>query len=237
MANATLIIAFLAGVLSFLSPCVLPLIPAFFSYMSGVSNLEEKQRKAQAIIFANSVFFVIGFSVVFALLGVLINSLLAGIGYDLKVWAGRIGGLVIILFGLYVVGILKLGFLDAEHKLHPRKFRSSYLTSFVFGATFAAGWTPCVGAILGSIFTLAITQPGSAFYMLLAYSLGLGLPFLLVGLFTRQFYALISKSQAFLRYFNIATGILLIIIGVLVFTGNLARIASFAPVQSLVELG
>ncbi len=231
----TIWIAFIAGLVSFLSPCVLPLIPAFFSYMSGVSSedLEKDRSKAQTQIFINSIFFVLGFSVVFATLGVLINSVLSSISYDLKTWASRIGGIIIIIFALYLLKIIKIPFLDAEHKLKAKKFESHYLTSFVFGATFAAGWTPCVGAILGGIFTLAISEPGSAFYLLIAYSIGLGLPFLLVGLFTNQFYTFIAKSEKVLKYFNIITGVLLLILGILVLTGRLGMIASLSPASEI----
>lgn len=236
MGETGIIIAFIAGLLSFLSPCVLPLIPAFFSYISGVSSADfEKNRKsAQLAIFINSAFFVLGFGLVFSLLGVLINSFLTGISYDLKLWSGRIGGIIIIIFALYILGILKLAFLDAEHKLKARKFKSSYVTSFVFGATFAAGWTPCVGAILGSILTLAINEPGSAFVLLMAYSIGLGLPFLFVGLFTEQFHRFIARSTTLLKYFNIVTGLLLLLLGILVFTGKLSMIASLSPLNDFI---
>lgn len=236
MAELGLAIAFIAGLLSFLSPCVLPLIPAFFSYMSGVSSADFQSRRkvVQARVFANTIFFVLGFSIVFSLLGVLINSVLSGIGYDLKVWAGRVGGVIIIIFALHVLRIIRIPFLEAEHRIRVGNAVPGYAGSFVFGATFAAGWTPCVGAILGSIFTLAITQPGSAFYLLLAYSLGLGIPFLLVGLFTSQFYRFIARSGKFLKYFNIVTGILLLALGILVFTGKLSVLASFSPLNDLI---
>ena len=144
-------------------------------------------------IFLNTVFFVLGFSVVFSLLGVLLNSVFSSISYDLRVWVSYIGGAIIILFGLYLVGLLKIGFLEREHKLKSKKFSISYVTSFVFGATFAAGWSPCVGAILGGILTLAATEPGIAFGLLLSYSLGLSVPFLLAGLFISQTTSFIEK--------------------------------------------
>lgn len=182
---------------------------------------------ARLRIFLNTVFFVLGFSVVFSLLGVLLNSVFSSISYDLRIWVSYIGGAIIILFGLYLVGLLKIGFLEREHKLKSKKFSISYVTSFVFGATFAAGWSPCVGAILGAILTLAATDPSIAFGLLFAYSLGLGVPFLLAGLFISQTTSLIEKFSPYLKYFNLIAGILLIILGILVFTDNLAQISNF----------
>lgn len=182
---------------------------------------------ARLRIFLNTVFFVLGFSVVFSLLGVLLNSVFSTISYDLRIWVSYIGGAIIILFGLYLVGLLKIGFLEREHKLKSKKFSISYVTSFVFGATFAAGWSPCVGAILGAILTLAATDPTSAFGLLFAYSLGLGVPFLLAGLFISQTTSFIEKLSPYLKYFNLIAGVLLIILGILVFTDNLAQISNF----------
>ncbi len=184
-------------------------------------------------IFLNTVFFVLGFSVVFSLLGVLLNSVFSSISYDLRVWVSYIGGAIIILFGLYLVGLLKIGFLEREHKLKSKKFSISYVTSFVFGATFAAGWSPCVGAILGGILTLAATEPGIAFGLLLSYSLGLSVPFLLAGLFISQTTSFIEKLSPHLKLFNLIAGVLLIILGILVFTDNLAKVSSFFFVSGL----
>lgn len=190
-------------------------------------------------IFLSSVFFVLGFSVVFALLGVLLQTALSGSSYAVQQWLGRIGGTIIILFGLYLVGLIRPHFLEKDYKIHvKRRFSSRYVTAFVFGAAFAVGWTPCVGAILGAILTLAVTSPGSSFLLLLSYSLGLGIPFLLVGLFTEKAQTWISTSGAWVRYLNYLFGAFLIILGVLVFTSQLSRIAnvSFAA-QCLNSLG
>ncbi len=229
MVEVTFIAAFIAGVLSFLSPCVLPLIPGFLAYLSGTSLKDPSRTK----MFVNSVFFVLGFGSVFALLGVLFNTLLSTVSFTVQEWLSRIGGVIIILFGLYLVGLLKLPFLEREHKFSVKKFSISYVTSFVFGAAFAVGWTPCVGAILGSVFALAISQPGQSFFLLLTYSIGLGIPFLLVGLFATQALALINRSQKFLKYFNIVVGILIILLGILVFTQTLGFVANFGFVNAL----
>ncbi len=224
MADITLFAAFLAGIISFLSPCVLPLIPGFLSYLSGTSAGETDNRTK---MFLNSLSFVLGFSLVFALLGVLLNTVLEAVSYDVQIWLSRIGGVIIILFALYILGLIRLKFLEKEHKLRVRKrFSITYLTSFLFGAAFAVGWSPCVGAVLGSVLALAISQPGLAFVLLMVYSLGLGIPFLIVGLFTGKAIELINRSQRFLKYFNLVVGILLLILGVLVFTNNL-NLASY----------
>lgn len=219
-------IAFVAGLVSFLAPCVLPIIPGFLAYLAGgnVAGAQPKRRE----IFINSVFFVAGFSVVFALLGVLLNTVLTSVAYSVQQWLARIGGLIIIFFGLYLVGLIKIPFLEREHKLTINtKFKSRYLTSFAFGFAFAAGWTPCVGAVLGSILGLAASQPGTAFGLLLSYALGLGVPFLIIGLFAAQASQFIKGYLKAARIVNIVFGALLIVLGILVFTQNLSRIANF----------
>lgn len=178
-------------------------------------------------IFINSVFFVLGFSIIFSLVGVLLQSVLSNISYIVQKWLGYVGGTIIIFFGLYLLGLVKISFLEKEHKLRvKRKFRYSYLTSFVFGSAFAVGWTPCVGAILGAILTLAVTNPASAFPLMISYSLGLGIPFLLAGLFTDRASGFIQKAGPKLKYINYIFGSILILLGILVFTNQLTRIAN-----------
>ncbi|MBI3026770.1 sulfite exporter TauE/SafE family protein [Candidatus Woesearchaeota archaeon] len=224
MVETSIVVAFIAGIVSFVSPCVLPLIPGFLAYLSGTST---GQQGARLKVFLNSVAFVLGFSVIFALLGVLLNTILERVSYNVQTWLSRIGGIIIILFALYILGLIKISFLEREHKLAvKKKFSITYVTSFVFGAAFAVGWTPCVSAILGSIFALAVTNPGSAFILLMSYALGLGIPFLIVGLFTTQATNLINKSATVLKYFNIIVGILLLILGILVFTNKLNVVAN-----------
>lgn len=233
MADVTIIIAFVAGIVSFLSPCILPLIPAFLSYLSGTTVEEAQKSKKKLTVFLNALFFVLGFAIVFSLIGVLLNTVLLNVAYDFRIWLSRIGGIIIIVFGLYLLGLLKIPFLSVEHKFKPKNFKLSYLTSFVFGVAFAAGWTPCVGAVLGTILTLALTSPGSAFSLLFAYSIGLGIPFLLAGLFLSQTLSFVTKTGPFLKYFNYVMGVVLIILGVLVFINYLPRIASFPFVSDL----
>ncbi len=221
MSNITFFIAFFAGIVSFLAPCVIPLVPAFLGHLAG-TKVEEASRWK---LFGHSVLFVLGFGTVFSALGVLLNSILSNVAYTAQLWLGRIAGVIIILFGLYLLGLLKLHFLQTEHKFRVHRFKSRALTSFVFGAAFAVGWTPCVGAVLGSILALAASMPGESFILLLGYSLGLGLPFLVVGLFAQEFLKLMQRNGTILKYFNIVVGVLMLILGVLVFTGRLAEIA------------
>ncbi len=217
----------MGGLISFLAPCVLPIIPGFLAYLAGASTTETESKRKE--IFINSIFFVLGFGLVFALLGVLLNTLLERVAYDVQTWLSRIGGVMIIFFGLYLVGLIKIPFLEKEYKFGVKtKFKSRYATSFLFGLAFAAGWTPCVGPALGVILGLAATQPGSAFILLLTYALGLGVPFLIVGAFTGQATEFINRHAVGLKYLNVVFGIILLALGILIFTQKLSLIANFS---------
>ncbi|HVN26782.1 MAG TPA: cytochrome c biogenesis protein CcdA [Candidatus Paceibacterota bacterium] len=224
-------VAFVAGIVSFLSPCILPIIPGFLAYLAGEST-SATAKPSRGAIFLNSVFFVVGFSVVFALLGVLLNGLLAHAAYAVQTWLARVGGVIVIFFGLYLMGFFKIRFLEADHKINPKiKVRSRYLTSFLFGLAFAAGWTPCVGPVLGGILGLAASAPGAAFSLLLAYAIGLGIPFLVVGLFVAQSSAFINRYASAAVYVNPIFGAILIVLGILVFTQDLSLVANFGFVN------
>jgi len=227
MNELSITFAFFAGLISFIAPCVLPIIPGFLAYLGGTS-VDESGGAKRKEVFLNSVFFVLGFSAVFSALGVLLNTILEAVAYDTQIWLSRIGGVIIIIFGLYLARIIRIPFLDKEHKFEVKKrFKSRYFTSFLFGAAFAAGWTPCVGAVLGAILGLAASAPGSAFSLLFFYSLGLGIPFLIVGLFAAPASRFINRYAKAAYYVNIVFGIILIALGVLIFTQNLSRIANF----------
>lgn len=221
--EVTILIAFIAGVISFLSPCILPIIPGFMSYIVG-SDITNTSRKD---VFLSSVLFVLGFSLVFSIIGVLLSTIFSKTPYNIMVWLSRIGGVIIIIFALQMLGIFKLGFLMRQKELKLKKTNSKKINSFILGVAFALGWTPCIGAILGSIFTIAVTMPYLAFYLLLAYSIGLGLPFLVIGLFTKEFMSLIKNSKNLLKYFNLITGILLLILGILMLTNTLSQVSVF----------
>ena len=225
MNSVAILTAFVGGLVSFLAPCVLPIIPGFLAYLagSGTQGVAPKRKE----IFLNSVFFVLGFSIVFALLGVLLNTVLLSVAPSVQVWLSRIGGILIIFFGLYLLGLIHISYLDRDHKIGvKRKFSSKYFTSLLFGFAFAAGWTPCVGPVLGVILGLAASAPGSAFLLLLSYALGLGLPFLLVGWFTAEATAFIARFGSAAVIINKIFGAILIVLGVLVFTQTIAQVAN-----------
>ena len=192
-------------------------------------NIEKPINKTRDWnIFYSSVFFVAGFSLIFALVGVLLQTVLSSVGTITQVWLGRVGGVIIILFGLFLLGIITPAFLTRQHTFAVKKrFKSHFVTSFVFGAAFAVGWTPCVTAALGAILGLATTKPGGAFILLLAYTIGLGVPFLLVGLFTEKANNLINRGGKIVEIFQKIFAVILIILGILIFIGELSKIANF----------
>ena len=192
---------------------------------------EEKRWR----IFFSSIFFVLGFSLVFSILGILFQTLLSNVSYSVQIWLDRIGGVIIILFGLFMLGLFTPTFLLREHKINPVKGRSSYLTSFIFGVAFAVGWTPCVSAALGAILGLAVTQTANAFVLLLTYSLGLGLPFIILGFFIEKSQAILAKSGKWLYYLQKFFGAILIIIGILIFTSQLSTIANLGSVVGFLD--
>lgn len=238
MADITLPLAFIAGLVSFLSPCVLPLIPAFLTFIAGTTLQQGKAitpDERMKIIVA-SFFFVLGFSTVFAVLGVLLQSVLEAYAYDVRNYLGYIGGIIIIFFGLVMLGVVKIPLLEQEHKLRVKETRYSFLTAFLFGAAFAVGWTPCVGAVLGAVLTLAVTNPTTAFPLMLAYALGLGIPFLLVGIFISRAQGVINYLAPHLKTLNLIFGVILVLMGILVFTGNLVVVANIlgTPLQNII---
>ena len=252
--EASILISALAGLGSFLSPCILPIIPGFLSYLSSASikeatnndgdihNVQGKNqvvfisKKARVNIFINTIYFVLGFSLVFSVLGVILNSVLAtSIGTDFQQYLSYIGGIIIAAFGVNLILSLKITRLNIEKKFTKiPKFKTSYITSFVFGLAFAAGWTPCVGPILGSTFTLAAANPGTAYNLLLAYSLGLGIPFLITGAFFSQATGIIKKITKHLKYFNLIMGSILIVVGILIFFNQLSLLVNIPFVGQLV---
>ena len=244
MAEITLLVAALAGLGSFVAPCILPMIPAFLAYISGTTLSELNQKNGSKTvtinrtnIVLNSVFFVLGFSIVFSTLGVIINSVLATTSGELVEGLNQVGGIIIIGFGIFLLLSMKINKLNMEKKFFPKRSKASYPMSFVFGLAFAAGWTPCVGPILGTILTLAATTPSVAFNLLLVYSLGLGIPFILIGVFYSRATKLIRSMGKHLKYYNIILGGFIVLLGILVFTNQLAYIANFPLLNELLLLG
>ncbi|MEO9309282.1 MAG: cytochrome c biogenesis protein CcdA [Nitrososphaera sp.] len=240
MVEITVAVAALAGLGSFLAPCILPVIPAFLAYISG-TTITDLQRTKGAInilttrlnIFLNTVFFVLGFSVVFSVFGIILNSVLVSSATSLTSSFNQIGGIIIIGFGGFMLLSTRINKLNFEKKIIPAVGRVSYPLSFIFGLAFATCWTPCIGPILGSILTLAATTPSQSFTLLLAYSLGLGIPFILMGLFFSRMTRFVSVLSKHLKYYSIIMGLLIILLGVLVLTNQLSTIASFPLLNDL----
>jgi len=222
--------AFIAGVLSFLSPCVLPLVPGYVSLISGASveTLAAQDRRLLRSVMLNSVMFIIGFSLVFILLGAgatAAGQLVGRFRRDLTF----VAGLVIIIFGLHLTGLLKIKALYADKRLHEVKGGSSPLGAFVVGFAFAFGWTPCIGPILAGILTLAAAEQtvGRGMALLAIYSAGLAVPFLLTSLGIDRFLAFYGRFRRHLHTVEVASGILLIVIGALVLTGRFTVLSGY----------
>jgi cytochrome c-type biogenesis protein len=217
--------AFGGGALSFLSPCVLPLVPPYLCYMAGVSveNFSEgKDALARRALIVSSLLFVLGFTTVFVALG----ASATGIGRFLRQYQdilGAVAGLVIILMGLNFLGLLKLGFLSREARFQANVSPATPLAAYVMGLAFAFGWTPCIGPILGPILTLAGARSsvGEGASLLLVYSLGLGIPFLIAALFSGQFMQFMKRFRGKLGSVEKMIGVLLVISGVLFLTGGM----------------
>jgi cytochrome c-type biogenesis protein len=218
-------VAFWAGIVSFISPCVLPLIPSYLTFITGVSFEDLKTADRAAVRRAtvvHSLFFIAGFSVVFVAMGALFG-LLGGTFIQYREVVRRVGAVLIILFGVYVTGLVRLPFLDMEKKIHLRDKPAGYAGSILVGITFAAGWSPCLGPIVGSILGLAaVGSSASAGYgilLLLTYSVGLGVPFLVSSVAFNSFLSIFNRFKRFIPAVNIVSGVILIAIGVfLLFT-------------------
>jgi cytochrome c-type biogenesis protein len=225
VAEPTLVVATFAGLASFLSPCMLPVIPAFLAQLAGTSlDLSDLQRRD---VLLGTVLFVAGFSTVFATLGVVLGTVLENSATEVLTWLSRLAGTVVIVLGLHLTGLLRLPVLDRQYAARPTTLKPGNLASFLFGASFAVAWTPCVGPILGSTLALATTRPASAFPLLLAYAVGLGAPFLLVGLFPARALSFLGRHRRAAARVHVAFGVILIGMGVLVFTGQLNLLANF----------
>jgi len=222
--------AFLAGLLSFLSPCVLPLVPGYVSLISGASveELQAPQRRMLRTVMLHSLTFVLGFSVVFIALG----AVATGVGQIVNQYhslLSKIAGVIVIIFGLHLTGILKIKALYADKRLHDVKGSSSAVGSFAVGFAFAFGWTPCIGPILATILVLAGAQETvwKGVILLAVYSLGLAVPFLLTSLGVDRFLAFYGRFRRHLHTVEVLSGVLLIAIGVLIFLNNLRLLSGY----------
>jgi len=224
-------VAFTAGFLSYLSPCLLPLIPSFIAYISGVSFGDLKDSGAKADIrrktITHSLLFILGFSVVFILLG-LTATVVGKALWQYQKAIRMVGGALIVLFGLSLMGVIKFDFLLKERRFNIQAKRASYVGSFLVGVTFAAAWTPCAGPILGSILVLAGTRADAAqgAGLLAVYSAGIAVPFFLTGLLVNSFLENFNRFKKVLNVINIVGGVFLVVVGVLVMTNYLTVIGN-----------
>ena len=233
ISQISLFAAFSAGLLSFISPCVLPLVPSYLSYITGLSvenlaKVEERERFKSAIML-NALLFIAGFSTVFIAFGAS-ASLIGQVLYEYQDVIRKVGGILIVIFGLYLLGILKLNFLMTERRLvHFESRPVGYVGSFLIGTAFAAGWTPCVGPVLGTILAYASTTESMSggVILLSAYSFGLGLPFFLTAFGMDTFLSYFKSLRTYLGGVSFVSGILLILVGVMLFTDSVTLFTSF----------
>lgn len=218
------IVAFTAGILTFLSPCILPLIPSFIAYITGVSysDLKDEKKDVRIKTISHTILFILGFSVVFILMGLTATALGKMLfAYQKFIRIG--GGVLIILFGLTLTGLLKIGFMEKDHHLNVHTKKATYLGSFLVGVTFAAAWTPCAGPIFGSILVIAGTEGNvvEGVKLLSLYSAGIGVPFLITAIAMHSFLAYFNRFKKVMAHINKIAGALLILVGVLIITDSL----------------
>ena len=225
--------AFIAGALSFASPCVLPLIPAYISFLGGASldqlTAEDGIDSALARrVFISASAFVIGFSTVFIIFGATATAL-SGLVAQNAILLGQIAGVIIVIFGLHYMGVFRIGFLNFEKRFHLENKPAGLIGSFILGLAFAFGWTPCVGPILASVLMVAASGD-SALYgtsLLTVYAAGLGIPFLIAAFAVKPFMSFMGRFRRHMRKVEITIGALLIATGVAIFTGDLAEVANW----------
>ena len=232
MDNVGILTAFIFGLLSFISPCVLPIVPGYLSFISGVSfeemqNSENRSRVRKRIL-ANSVFFIIGFSLIFISLGASATAVGQFLREQLNLMS-KIAGVIIIIFGLHMMGLFKISFLNYEKRFQTQAKPLGLLGAFVVGLAFAFGWTPCIGPILAAILAIASQQDtvGKGIVLLTSYSLGLGIPFFLTGLSLTAFYNLFNKLKQHLHKVEVVGGVLLVVVGVLIMTNYLTILSAY----------
>jgi cytochrome c-type biogenesis protein len=224
-------LAFLAGLASFLSPCVFSLVPAYVGYLGGRSVAAGQSGVEQSRLgtFLHGLAFVLGFSLIFLTLGLTLSAV-GSLLFDLKFWLAKIGGIIVIVFGLHMTGILRIPFL--EYDLRPQnrmQERRSYFSSLLLGITFSAGWSPCIGPILGAILTLAINEGSisQGVVLLSFYSAGLAIPFLLAALGIGWVSKTLKRRGKMMHYVEIGMGVILIIVGVMLFLGIFNQLSQF----------
>lgn len=235
-AEITYWIAFTAGILSFASPCVLPLVPSYLTYITGLSfsqlDAAHPNAKVRLTVLLHSLCFILGFSVVFVLLGAIAGVASSKFQLYLREgleWFKIIGGLLIFLFGVHISGLFHFGILLGEKRIQLHKKPSGFIGTFVVGIAFAAGWTPCIGPILASILMIAASsgQVGEGVGLLSVYSLGLGVPFLISGLLFHQFLIAFKRFRAYIRLVEIGTGVMLMAVGIMLMFDLMGNLTMF----------
>ena len=246
LGNFPYLASFIAGLFTFVSPCVLPLIPVYISFITGVSVTELDSQKGSALLktFLSALFFVLGFSFIFVMLGAS-ASYFGGLLTAHREFIRWAGGIAVIVFGFHMSGIFRInlfyrekrvniekitgGYFGKEKRKNSEKPTGGYFWAFIVGMAFAAGWTPCIGPILSSILILASTQDSvyKGILLLSLYSLGLGIPFLLTALFVEWALGLFKKIKRYFGYIEVASGAILVAVGLLIITGNLDVISRF----------
>lgn len=224
--SVSLAVAFAAGVLSFLSPCVLPLIPSYVGFLTGMTAEELQVRRGTALLHA--LWFVGGFTLIFVALGASASALGVALLAS-QHWIARVGGVLVILFGLYLVGVLRPAFLMRERRVHLARKPLGYLGSSVAGVAFGAAWTPCIGPILGAILTLAATRAsvGQGTALLGVYALGLAVPFLLTAFALDRFLVWFQRVRPYIRWVERVAGVMLIVLGLLLVTDRFTLLAGY----------
>jgi len=229
--NVTIGLAFLAGLASFLSPCVLSLVPAYIGYLGGRAAGGESDGKNRWVTFLHGLAFVLGFSLVFILFNI-IASALGLLFFDFRTWLAKIGGVVIIIFGLHMIGVFRIPFLEYDVRIHSQVDRRwGYISSAMMGIFFSAGWSPCIGPVLGWIMTFSING-GSIIKgttLGVAYSAGLAIPFLLAALGIGWVGTLLRRFSNLMRVVEIIMGVLLVVVGILLFLGSFSALANYIP--------
>jgi cytochrome c-type biogenesis protein len=229
--NITIGLALIAGLASFLSPCVLSLVPAYISYLGGRAAGGETIATNRWITFSHGLAFVLGFSTVFIFFNI-IASALGGLLVDLRFWLEKIGGVIVIIFGLHMIGVFRIPFLEYDLRVHSQvNQKLGYISSFLMGIFFSAGWSPCVGPVLGAIMTLSINGGSilNGFMLGLVYSAGLAIPFLLAALGIGWVTVILRRFNKVMRITEIVMGVLLVLVGALLVSGKFNLIASLFP--------
>ena len=227
MNSISIPLVFVAGLLSFLSPCVLPLAPIYMGYLSG-SSISGDTSANRWHVLSHALFFVGGFTVVFVILFGLPTTILGSALQQYRDWITRIGGVILVLFGLHTMGIVTVPFLNMTRRVDMgAEMKQGYARSALLGVTFAAGWTPCIGPLLGTVMTLAFAEPSRALVFIFTYALGLAIPFLLTAALLARATGWLKRLNQHMRAVEIVSGLLMVGVGVLLVTGTFSVLNNY----------